>query len=85
MRVAMAMGDHMQLKVFSSFSNAKGGLGVARWLSHIGNDLAVSLCVMRCCVFSCRVFLSPFLAIEEQLHSTQAEAAELCQANDDLA
>ena len=53
-------------------------------VSHIGHDLALSLCVMRCCVFSCRVFLSPFSAIEEQLHTVLAKAAKLHWANDDL-
>jgi len=36
-------------------------------------------------VFSCRVFLSPFLAVEEQLNAMQGKAVELRQANDDLA
>jgi hypothetical protein len=40
---------------------------------------------MQRCVFSCRVFLSPFSAVEEQLNIVQAKAAELRQANDDLA
>ena len=54
-------------------------------VSHIGHDLALSLHAMRCRVFSCRVFLSPFLAVEEQLNAMQGKAVELRQANDDLA
>ena len=54
-------------------------------VSHIGHDLALLLRAMRCRVFSCRVFLSPFSAVEEQLNTAQAEVAKLCWANDDLA
>ena len=39
---------------------------------------------VQCCVLSCRVFLSPFSGIEEQLNAAQAEVAELCRVNDDL-
>jgi hypothetical protein len=54
-------------------------------VSHIGHDLILSLCVMQHHVFSYKVFLSPFSAIEEQLHAMQAEVVELRRANDDLA
>ena len=54
------------------------------FVSHIGHDLAPSLHATRRPLFSCRVFLSPFIGIEEQLNATQAEAVELRQVNDDL-
>jgi len=31
MREVMVMGDYVQLKVFSSFSNAKGGIRIGVW------------------------------------------------------
>jgi hypothetical protein len=48
------------------------------------HDLALSLGAMRRHVFSCRVFFSPFSAVEKQLNAAQAKATELRRAKDDL-